>query len=383
MRSNGSLHSGASAVADRGDDRGTGRDPQRPAAAKVAFSFDGSGRLQSWSSGAQKLLGYEERELKGRAVDRLPFVTERAAFERALRETGKAATPRDAEFRFLTKGRSERRLLCTFTGDGCERSRVVEVAGLDVTESEAAYKRLGEGRSYMIKGPDHEEAMSLFLSISSPLHKGLLVTRCNLGRIAPRMAESGDVEIRHLGRWAGEADREVGDLHDLVREVQEFVSARRGAVVLIDGMCFLPVMFDFGQLLQALFEINDRVWSSRSLLLLHVNPDALAPSEIALLESEFPPLPRTDGGSTLLGDELFEMLRFLAEENVRGSVVHFKKIIKRTRVSYVTVAKRIGALERLGLVYTERQGKTRLAFVTEKGKSLVEQKAALERSSGS
>ncbi len=92
---------------------------------------------------------------------------------------------------------------------------------------------------------------------------------------------------------------------------------------------------------------------------------------MAIIENEFQMLPSQKVEGLVIQDEVYEILKFIFEQNQSNALVPMKKIMSRFKISFSTTADRVETLEKKGLAFTKRQGKLRTVYATEKGKTLL------------
>ncbi len=75
------------------------------------------------------------------------------------------------------------------------------------------------------------------------------------------------------------------DIPKLIYLVTEFMKRAQPAVVIVEGVEYLVVQNDFKTVLKLLHSLSDYVATSKSVLLLPVNPDALPKHQYVMLKS--------------------------------------------------------------------------------------------------
>jgi hypothetical protein len=175
----------------------------------------------------------------------------------------------------------------------------------------------------------------LFFDLVGPSSKGLFISRRNPSALEPKVRDSPYARVSLLSRRRFEGFDRISDIDGLVGTIDQFTSSSKQAVVMIDGLPFLASMFEFNEVLRALFEIDEIISQNGSILLLHLDPDTVSGYQKALIENELLPSPRSSNESTILNDELASLLVYVREENDNGTLVYFKKISRRLKISHV------------------------------------------------
>jgi predicted transcriptional regulator len=106
-------------------------------------------------------------------------------------------------------------------------------------------------------------------------------------------------------------------------------------------------------------------------MFLRIDPLTVNERQMAILENELNILPSQKIEGLIIQDEIYDILKFIFEQNQSNALVSMKKIMERFKLSFSTVADRVETLEKKGLVFSKRQGKLRTVYNTEKGKTLI------------
>ena len=72
-----------------------------------------------------------------------------------------------------------------------------------------------------------------------------------------------------------------------------------------------------------------------------------------------------------ISQELYEILTYIQNEGKNNIAITYGTIGKTFSISKVTVKKRLESLKDNGLIYSRKQGKTKILNITEKGKNLL------------
>ncbi|UCD13715.1 MAG: winged helix-turn-helix transcriptional regulator, partial [Thermoplasmatales archaeon] len=71
------------------------------------------------------------------------------------------------------------------------------------------------------------------------------------------------------------------------------------------------------------------------------------------------------------GDELYDILAFIYQQNQNNAEVSLKNISKDFGIVSKTTAKRIKILEDKGLIFIKKRGRLKTLHVSQKGKTLL------------
>ena len=106
-------------------------------------------------------------------------------------------------------------------------------------------------------------------------------------------------------------------------------------------------------------------------MLVRLNPPVVNMRQLALIKEEMQPLPSQKIDSINLEDYLYDILKFIHDQNKHNALVSYRKIGQEFSISKVTTAKRLNILEERGLALIKKHGKTKSIHISEKGKTLL------------
>ncbi len=345
-------------------------------ASEIIVSFDRLFRVTTWNRAAQLLTGYNEKDVLNRSLDKLAVFPNPAELTSLVKSIHPQKRSRDEEFTLLTKNNAKKiiRVSGSVIQGGKGDSLGVVFVGKDITPDVEVHGRLVDGMAYLVRDRTSSSSIDLFLNLARAGRSGLCITRLNPDMLVSQMPRSSEIEIVMLG-GASSSNGPV-DPQGLISKVREFTADKKQSVVLLDGIHYLLANSTFEGFLNMLFEINDIVSKNRAILLLRLDPSLLEANRMAFLENELCLLPSQKIEDIILGDEYYDLLRFVFEQNQNNALVSVKKIMSKFQISYVTAAKRIESLESDGLVYVKKQGKLRTPYITDKGRSLLQKRRA-------
>lgn len=342
-------------------------------ASELVISFDKGMRVRTWNRTAQNLTGYSEKEVLNRGLDRLPVFADPEEMANIVKSVYPQSRSRGDEFTLITKTHAKKIVRATgsvIKGSNSESLGVLYV-GRDITPDIEAHGKLVDGMSYLVLDKESAPSIDLFVNLVRGGCCGLLITRSNPEMVSSLVPELPEMEVLQLSSAAGLVPEERLAMSQIASKVEAFASKNKRGVVLIDGFHFLLSRFGFQGLLDGLFAIDDIVSTNKSILLLRVDPALLDGRELASLENELTMLPSQKIENIIIGDETYDLLRFIYEQNQNNTLVSIKKVMSKFQISYVTAAKRIEELEAEGLLYVKKQGKVRSPYITDKGKALL------------
>jgi hypothetical protein len=156
---------------------------------------------------------------------------------------------------------------------------------------------LRRGLSYLFEGPNSDQAYASFRSLMSSGVRGLCLTRHNPEFIKERYELFCPViwlarTERFSDRYQNVHPEHILKIHTIVNA---FLRIDGDSAILLDGLEYLVTHNDFTSVLKLISLINERVAMANALLLIPVNPTALEPKELGILERECQKI--GDGGS--------------------------------------------------------------------------------------
>ena len=78
-----------------------------------------------------------------------------------------------------------------------------------------------------------------------------------------------------------------------------------------------------------------------------------------------------------IDEDLYNILRYVNDENKMNFLVSFNKVSYRFSISKVTTGKRLKILENMGLLLVKKQGRSKTLQVTKKGEQLLHKREML------
>jgi predicted transcriptional regulator len=163
----------------------------------------------------------------------------------------------------------------------------------------------------------------------------------------------------------------IANPDELTAIIKEISIGNKKSIIVIDGAHYFITKFSFEKFIDALYKINDIVLKSQLIIILRIDPSIVDNNQMAIFENEFQLLPSQKLEGLILDDAIYDMLKYVHEQNQSNSMVSIKKIITKSNVAYSTAAKRLDFLEEKGLILIKKQGKFQTIYVTEKGKALL------------
>ncbi len=341
-------------------------------ATELVISFDNTHRITMWSRAAQAITGFSEKDVLNRSMEKLPVFAnarEMADIVKRVEVMGRVAV----EFTLIAKDNTRKvvRAMGSIIRKGDQTEQGLLLVGKDITADIEAHGKLIEGMGYLIRDVDSNSSLDLFRGLVRDGRNGLLVTRPNPVILGSQFPSPMAVDLLMLSQKETASPDIKSGHRDLIQRVEGFTSENVKSVVLLDGVHYLVAKNTFEGFMDILFDLHEVTSKNRSILLVRIDPTILDADKMGMVQNELMTLPSQRFDDVILGDDEFEVLRFIYDQNENNIMVSLKKLATRFQLSHVTIAKRIESLEVDGLVYVKKQGKLRSPYITEKGKALL------------
>jgi isoleucyl-tRNA synthetase len=180
-----------------------------------------------------------------------------------------------------TKGSQE---LASPPSGGAVQGRAPSAPSRPAFEEDAA-QLLKDSSSYLVLEATPEEALRLFQLAQATGKRGLVITRTFPQKVRERLG-GAETLILWLSNVGKEEDTvRPKDLEKLSLAVEQFLARERG-VILLDAIEYLVTNNNFITVLRLVQSIRDQVAINNGVFLISVNPSALDPHQLTLLQKE-------------------------------------------------------------------------------------------------
>lgn len=139
------------------------------------------------------------------------------------------------------------------------------------------------GHSYVVKERKPAMSFKIFSEIVRAGADGLCITR--------QLEVKAPAEIIWLGKKSPNGSYATEKMAEIIKKVEDFVSRRRNTVILLDGLEYLSVHYDFSTVLRFLHELREIIAMHNSRLIIPLNEKAFGERELALIERDLEILP--------------------------------------------------------------------------------------------
>ncbi len=338
---------------------------------EIMISLDANNRVSFWNEKAEDVTGYNRDDVFNRTITKLPLFENTQNVSDIIKTIKKTKNPGHEDLVIVTKDKAKKilRLRPSEIKSKDKKHSGILFVGEDITKDIEVHGKLVEGNSYLIPNSKNDSAVDLFNDLLNSKYSGLFITRSNpeiVRTIISKNAESLLLSKEKLGDL-----KNVSNLEDLLKNIKDFTRKNNDAVILLDGIHYLITRFSFEKFLDTLYQINEEMIKNRSILFVRFDPSLVDKNKMAIIKNELQILPSQKVEGIIIEDNLYDMLKYIYQQNEKNALVPYKKIMGKFNIAYSTAAKRLEELENKGLIFTKKQGKLRTVFVSDKGKTLL------------
>jgi PAS domain S-box-containing protein len=342
-------------------------------ASEIIISFDVNNRISIWNKTAENVTGYKQIEVLNRSVGKLEVFENPDNILNFIKNVYLHKVTKSNDVILNTKD-NEKRIIRVSGKDinGLNNECVGALfIGNDITKDIELHKRLLEGNSYLITDKYHFSSFDLLIDLTNNDLKGLIITRGNPNEIKKLIPESKNIEIALLTNEEINSLTTISSLEKLKDKFIDFSKNNKKSVILLDGVHYLLSQFSFQEFNKLLYDINDMVVKYKAILFVRIDPSIIDDSKMGIIENELLVLPSQKTEDLIIEDDIYNILKYIFEQNSDNAIVSVKKVMSRFNIAYVTTASKLDSLEIKGLIFSKKQGKLRALFITEKGKKLL------------
>ena len=342
-------------------------------ASEIIISFDMNNRVSIWNKTAETITGYKQIEVLNRSVGKSEvFGNSENIVEKIKLICGKKV-PGHFDIILKTKDQSDRVIRVNGTEIKSQNNECIGslFIGKDITKDIDLHKKLLSGNSYLISDKNNRSSIDLLVDLTIDDYKGLIIIRGNPDQIKIQIPQSKNIKIVFLTSEKLKGFKTVSNFQELLDIFKHFSKNNKKSVVLLDGVHYLISRFSFDEFIKNLYNINDINAKNKSILFVRIDSSTIDRNKMALIENELNVLPSQKTEDIIIQDDIYDILKYIYQQNLDNAIVSVKKIMAKFNITYVTAASRIKSLESKGLIFSKKQGKFRTIFVAEKGKKLL------------
>ena len=344
-------------------------------ASEIIISLDTNKRILMWNKAAEAITGYRQKEVIQKQIPLLNIVENLPELEEHIDHISNGNKVGFDTLILKTKN-GERRILRispSSVKDENERDIGVLLIGRDITYEQEQHGKLSPGHSYLLSDESITSLVDLLTYLTQSGYTGLFITRGDPSLIKNTL-RSPNIEIAVLTHKKFEEFEHLSDLDAVITMINEFSTKNANALIALDRIDYLITRFSFEKFIEAFYKINDSISENHAILLLHLPSSLLDERQMTIITNEIQRLPSETIETIEIEDELYDIMKFIYEQNKVNSLVPFKKIKQRFLHVYSTIAIKLKVLEDQGLIVIKKYGRFKAVYVSEKGKLLINRK---------
>jgi predicted transcriptional regulator len=218
-------------------------------------------------------------------------------------------------------------------------------------------------KCFLARG-DSENAIAIFDNLNKEGYKVLIITR----NISKNLFESYPNSEYLLLKQQDSNKKTLNNIEEMKKRVFSFVKKKEKKAVIIDRPEYLVLTNGFEEFIKSIYSFIDKIPKKDFILILNAMPENFSQKEFSIIKQEFDILPEELGvKKTNLNDDLKELLEFVSEKEKAV----FKDIGKYFAITKATTRKRVNILKEKGLVNISKNGRSKIAIITPKGRRLI------------
>lgn len=166
-----------------------------------------------------------------------------------------------------------------------------------------------DGACYLVTGKAVDTSFRLFRHLVDGGAAGLCITRLYPPRVQQQYGLE-DVPVRWLSESPGDENVDPTAVATIAKGIEDFLDTHpNGAIVLLDGVEFIMSYVGFPKTLLFVEHLNETIMPRRAVLLLPIDPQCFAETELALLERSMETLDAEELGDSVEAYDLMHARR--------------------------------------------------------------------------
>jgi PAS domain S-box-containing protein len=339
---------------------------------EIIFTIHTDLKIITWNKTAERITGYKKRQVVGKSIKQLDLFETSIEIQEYIKEiqNKKIANINEISINTIYGVKKIFSVSPSYIKDDLDNIIEILFVCRDITHEKEEYGKIQSGNSYLIQESENKIAIDIFNILLKTKKLGLYIGRISdkdilnsFKKTIPKIIKlTEQKEDRYLSST---------NIEGLYQKIKNFIINKNNTIILIDRMDYLIINNPFESIMKTFYKINDLVQKHNSILLLRVNPLIINQNQIAILKDEFKKVPSQKISDIQISQKLFEILFHIQNEIERNFTVTYGNIGKKFSISKVTAKKRLESLIDSGLIFSRKQGKTKILNITAKGRNLL------------
>ncbi len=342
-------------------------------ASEIIFTVNLENEIIVWNDTAIRISGYSSNEMKNKKIDKLKFINNYSEFKKYFLDIVKNKSINKFDLIIKTKFNNVRIWNLSPSIIKNESNEISEVLFIcnDVTYEKEIFSNIIFGRGYIFLDENNDNAYNLFCNSLKNKNKGFIFTRHISGKIN-EICNKRNIELFQFSSDI-KGSLNINDPNSLYKIINK--KSKKNSIIFLERLDYFFNIYPFKETISNLYKINEIVKNKELLLIICLNPDSLSKEKIIALKEEFYEYPSDKTEEIIIDKDLYAILDFINSRNIGNIIVTYKDIGEKFSISKMTVTKKIDKLMYLELVISSKTGRSKILYLTKKGKNLIESKS--------
>lgn len=328
---------------------------------EIIISFDKLYNIKNWNNKIASLTGYSQKEVYGRSIKKIDFIENKEK----LLECFKKNNFENKKYEIILKTKEgDHRVVRGFCINIPVAGEYIFV-GKEVTNIKNNLDNIFPGSSYLGFTENKKYMLSFFNNLIHKDYHGVFVSRKNNVKL----------ENKNISRffWSKNNTKKssLSSIEQLIPEIYKKLQKHPKLVIYIERFDCPLINSSFDEIMKKLYELNDIIHQTNSILFLNIDKSLLDNNEIVYLNSEFLSLPNQSINDLHLRKEEINVLNYINEKNKKNILVSYKDISNAFSIASSTTTSWLKKLAKKNLINIKKRGKNKYLFTSEKGKNLL------------
>ncbi len=338
---------------------------------EIIFTINSEKKIVIWNKSAQKKTGYTKKNIFKKSIKDLNLFENKSEIDSHITNLINGKKSFLKEMIINTKLGNKILLGVSSTIIKNESNIITDVLFVcwDITYRKDTLEPLLSGKSYFLFDNKIDKAIKIFDKTFDEIQKGLIISR-DINYIIDKTPNKEKIDIIKLSSLKEEKIKNISGINEFINQIENYLRKNKKSIILIDRIDYLISIHSFENVIQALYEINDYIINSNSILLIRINSSLLASNQIIQIEQEYNKIPEKIVNDIKIDEDMYMMLNYINKNNENNSILIFK-LEKQFNISKSTLNKRLEIMKNNDLIYYKGKGRSKLLYLSDKGKNYL------------